>query len=91
MKRNLLVHQEIQLFIKKVIKDTCYHNMNKHVHVYLMVQMSTQNVMMYIELIAEAINRCIVIIIFEGSHYMVLATTNQHLPLSAKIHKGGLK
>ena len=28
-----------------------------------MVQMSTQNVIMYIELFAEAINRCIIIII----------------------------
>ena len=62
--------------------------MNKHVHVYLMAQMTQCD--MYIELIAEAINRCIIIIVFEGSHYMVLATTNQHLPLSAKIYKGGL-
>ena len=45
----------IQLFTKKV--------RYKHVYVYLMVQMSTQNVMMYIELFAEAINRYIIIII----------------------------
>ena len=66
--------------------------MNKHVHVYLMVQTYEYTECdMHIKLIAEAINRCTIITIFEGSHYVVLATTNQHLSLSAKIHKGGLK